>query len=367
MIPYIIIKSEHLKTMMKKINIRNDDLTTILTVTLMQLPNVNNINELFKTNVIDDLNHNFIYDEVLRYIIEKCFNPSNGFDKETLKLFYGNKNCWIIHNKLIELLQSSKDWWAQGGAFKMVLDLDTANQGYIIGYVYYEHMEEFDVKSEIRNITTLKFMLYDIPNKLSSISLTKEFVSTALTSLNILNKLISFSNCLGFYKWLDKKKKIVKTIDFNVIEEVIGKARDFVKSDTAHRFLHRKDYEIWAKETNELLDKTFKTFNDLENNILNYIDSKKEEMTKELTEQALAEKTNKKSEINDTELLNTDDNLSINTNNENTEFNIINNNLTDVQLLTADDQKSDMKQGSIETIETLQKKLDDEVKLNQDK
>lgn len=268
---------------MKKINIKNDDVISIITVSLLQSKLLQGINDVFKTNVLDDLNHGFIYDEVLNYIIDTTFNPTNGFDKQTLKLFYGKNNCWVIHNKLIELLQSSKDWWAESGEFKLVVDLSMASSGYFLCYIYHEHSKEIEAHYERRNITVLRIDLYDIPTHLMVAD--KNFVDNSTSTLNILNKLTIFSNCLGFYKWVDKEKKVVEPLDFNEVEKVIDHAGDFITSQEARHFINKKEYESWKESRLKLLADTFKTFNDLENNIVNNIDQQKEKIEKEEKEE----------------------------------------------------------------------------------
>lgn len=265
--------------MMKKINVKNEDVISILTVSLLQSNLLKGINDVFKTNVLDDLNHGFIYDDVLNYIIDTTFNPTNGFDKQTLALFYGKTNCWVIHNKLLELLQSSKDWWAQNGEFKIIVDLSMANNGYFLAYIYYENMNKELAIYERRNITVLRIDLYDFSTHAMMVS-DKNFIANATSTLNILNKLTVFSNCLGFYKWVDKEKRVVEPLDFNDIENTIDHAGDFITSQEVKHFINKKEYETWKETRLKLLSETFKTFNDLENNIVNNIDQKKEQLEK---------------------------------------------------------------------------------------
>lgn len=280
---------------MKKINLHNNDINTILTISLLQSKLLHDINELFNTNVLDDINHGFIYDEVLRYITDTTFNPTNGFDKQTLKLFYGKENCWVIHNKLIELLQSSKDWWAQGGDFKVVLNFDRVSDGYFVCYIYYENDKNEDtIKNNQRNITILRIELFDKPSYVMVSD--KKFISNAKLSLNILNKLISFSDCLGFYKWVDREKKIIELVDFSEIENVINKARDFIKDQKPKRFVNKKEFNDWTDSRLELLQTTLKTFNDLENNVLNHIEENNKKIKEEVIEEANEKELEKKEE-----------------------------------------------------------------------
>ena len=78
---------------MLKINIRDSDIALVLATLIFNHPALKNINQVFNTDVEKDLNSGFIYDEALRYIIEKCLNPKDGFGKPTLKLFYTQRNC----------------------------------------------------------------------------------------------------------------------------------------------------------------------------------------------------------------------------------------------------------------------------------
>ena len=286
---------------MTKINITNEDISLILTTVLTQDKDLKNINEVFNMNIINDLNtYHFIYDNVLRYIIETCFTPNNKTNKNVFKetskkLFYSTRNCWIIHNKLIELLESSKEWWQHCGNFKCVVDLNTSNIGYITTYIFYENMSKNNCNNcQPKNITTLKINLYDDPKKLTIGIADKSFKQSSETSLTVLNTLIRFSNCTGFFKWLDKSKQLVEPLNFNDIENTINNARKFIDEISAKLFISRKEYKLWQETRLALLEETLQTFNNLEENIINLIDEKKQDIKKEVIQQLEKEKEEKK-------------------------------------------------------------------------
>ena len=359
---------------MLKINIRDSDIALVLATLIFNHPALKNINQVFNTNVEKDLNNGFIYDEALRYIIEKCLNPKDGFDKPTLKLFYTPRNCWIIHNKLLELLESSKEWWIQGGTFKCVVDLSTVNKGYFTSYIFFEfsklnvnkditdtaHLESmlhnenaanivdkesggalhphvksnkekitveeklhlhklFDFhhkkdKDEIvkntltapnntnpkqmlpyyhSEITTLVIGMYDVPERLTVAVANKNFLTVTQSALKIINRLISFCNCVGFYKWVDKDKKIIEPLNPDDIENVILDAKKFVKDYDGQHFASKKECDIWKKTRLHLIDQIYQTFNDLYNNIMNYTDQLKQQVTAQVTKELKEENKNK--------------------------------------------------------------------------
>ena len=284
---------------MTKINITNEDISLILTIVLKQDKDLKNINELFKMNVIDDLNtFHFIYDDILRYIIETCFTPDtkSGFKETTKKLFYTNKNCWVIHNKLIELLQSSKEWWQHCGDFKCVIDLNSKTKGFITVYIFYDNMNSnyANTTQHIKNITTLKINLYDDPRKLTIGIADKNYKQSSETSLTILNTLIRFSNCTGFFKWIDKVKQLVEPLNFNDVEKTFVEARDFIDKVSEKVFISKKEYKLWYDSRVSLLEETINTFNNLEKNIVNLIDEKKAEIKKDVLLKLEQEKEQKK-------------------------------------------------------------------------
>ena len=78
------------------------------------------------------------------------------------------------------------------------------------------------------------------------------------------------------------------------IENTINHARDFINETSSKLFISRKEYKLWQESRLALLDETFQTFNNLEKNIMNLIDEKKQDIKKEVIEQLEKEKEGSK-------------------------------------------------------------------------
>ena len=93
-------------------------------------------------------------------------------------------------------------------------------------------------------ITTLVIGMYDVPERLTVAVANKNFLTVTQSALKIINRLISFCNCVGFYKWVDKDKKIIEPLNPDDIENVILDAKKFVKDYDGQHFASKKECDI---------------------------------------------------------------------------------------------------------------------------